>query len=174
MPYYRWVIDFLHQCRKEKVGIARFQCTTLGCTFSLLPVQLAPYHSYTIASIVLALLLAIKNNCSLFRVAEQKLNPDSVATGFLLAEWLCLLLVGFRRAHHWLSNRFDLSAVRCDLRTGREHQKAELHLYLRALLPGVLLKYAARIEVVVLSYSKDNNHFLFGVPSQERRQRFSP
>lgn len=123
---------------------------------------------------VLALLLSIKNNCSLFRVAEQKLNPNSMATGFLLAGWLYLLLSGFRLAHHWLSGRFDLSAVRCDMRTSIEHLKAELQLYFRALLPGISSKHAAGIEVVVMAYAEDCKHFMFGVPSQDRIRRFSP
>ena len=169
MPYYRWVIDILHQYRKEKVGIARFQCTTLRRTFSLLPVQLAPYHHYTIASMVFALMLAIKNNCSLFRVAEQDLDTDSRANGFLLTNWLGILLIGFRRAHHWLASRFDLSEVRCEQRSGTEHLKSELLLYLRALRPKVSLGYEARIEVVILVYAECGNQFLFGIPSQDRQ-----
>lgn len=173
MPYYRWAIDYLPTYRKELVGIARFQCTTLRRTFSLLPIQLAPYHRYTIAAMVFALLLSIKNKCSLFSVSEQMLDTDSMANGFLLTNWLGILLVGFRRAHHWLSSHFDLSVVRCEGRTGIEHLKAELHLYLQALLPKVSPRYAVEITVVVMDYAATGNLFLFGVPSQDRLHQSS-
>lgn len=53
--YTRGVIDLYPTYREGRVPIARFQCTTKWLTFSLLPVQLLPYHRYTLTSIALVL-----------------------------------------------------------------------------------------------------------------------
>jgi hypothetical protein len=55
-PYMRTAIE-LFPFREGKITIARFQCRERRRTFSLLPTQLAPYHLYTVESMILAVLL---------------------------------------------------------------------------------------------------------------------
>src|SRR5208337_2897455 len=108
-------VDGTGEVHVDRVRIARFLCRRTMRTFSLLPCQLLPYHRYTVATMVLALLLAHqaaeterRGFCS---VAEQWLPVDSVITGWLLACWVNVIVAGFRRGHAWLAKRYDLRRV---------------------------------------------------------------
>jgi hypothetical protein len=101
-PYERKVIELMPY-REGVIVVARFQCRTTGKTFSLLPYWLAPYHQYTVRSIMLALLLAATVDehrpASLFDVAEKGLEGNCRANGFLLGRWLGMCLSGLHREH---------------------------------------------------------------------------
>ena len=62
--YRRWVVDVFPSYRKGRVEIARFECHTEGGTFSLLPVQLIPYHQYSVQAILCVVLLALAGRAS--------------------------------------------------------------------------------------------------------------
>ena len=86
-PYSRHVIE-LFPCREDDVLIARFQCRRTLATFSLLPVQLIPYHQYTVSSMLGALLtvwMAIRNEGRGFGWAleqDEGIPSDSQVTAW--------------------------------------------------------------------------------------------
>ena len=169
--YFRGVIELFPEYREGEVLIARFQCATTGRTFSLLPIQLIPYHRYTAASVVGALLLAMEHNRSLFAVSEKILDVKSRANGYLLLAWLLVLVRGLRRAHPWLQKRYALSEVRSAIRRGPGEWLAELRAYLTALLPRASPEVGCELAEVVSVYAHQTARFLFGVPSQQRAAR---
>ena len=103
-PYWRTVIELMPY-REGRVPVARFQCRATGKTFSMLPHQLAPYHRYTVASMLFALMMAEAGEddglSSLFGVAEKLLSPDGRVNGFSLSCWLVLGVVGLRRGNRF-------------------------------------------------------------------------
>lgn len=176
-PYSRLVID-LFPYREERILVARFLCRSTGRTFSLLPAWLVPYHQYTAASMIFALLLAAAGEpewiSSLFAVAEKLLEPDSRVNGFLLGSWLVLCVTGFRRAHAELSRWAGLANIRSV--QNRTELLVELASYCRTLMIrgpphcGV----ARGLDEVLQKHARTTGRFLFGVPSQERSGRPAP
>ena len=155
----------------DRVRIARFLCRSTMRTFSLLPCQLLPYHRYTVATMVLALLLAYNaaetDHRGFCTVAEQWLPVDAVITGWLLACWLNVIVAGFRRSHAWLAKRYDLRRV-SSARTPAV-RLCEVHTYCDAIFargPPT----AGDITAVAGAYGSANQRFLFGSPSQSRRR----
>jgi len=155
----------------DRVRIARFLCRSTMRTFSLLPCQLLPYHRYTVATMVLALLLAYNaaetDHRGFCTVAEQWLPVDAVITGWLLACWLNVIVAGFRRGHAWLAKRYDLRRV-SSAKTSAARLN-EIHTYCDAIFargPPT----AGDIIAVAGAYGSANQRFLFGSPSQSRRR----
>ena len=171
--YFRGVIELFPAYREGEVVIARFQCVATGRTFSLLPTQLIPYHRYTAASVVGALLLAMEHRRSLFAVSEKRLDVKSRANGYLLLAWLLVLVRGLRRAHPWLQNRYALSAMRSAKGRRVAEWLAELRAYLTALLPRASPEIGCELARVVAVYAHETGRFVFGVPSQERAARLA-
>jgi len=155
------------------VLIARFQCRLYLRTFSLLPIQLLPYHQYTVTTIVLLLLLAQvarRAEClGLSAVAERQIPGDANTTGWLLSCWVRVTVAGLRRAHPWLISRFDLTAL-CPA-TDKADELNELYSYLAVLCPRGPPDGLFRI---VHQYSQDTLRFFFGRSSQERGDRRVP
>jgi hypothetical protein len=58
-PYWRYAQELFPEFKKERIPVARFLCHLKRRTFSLLPIQLAPYCQYTLSSIIGALLLGL-------------------------------------------------------------------------------------------------------------------
>lgn len=176
-PYRRAVIE-LFPYREERIQVARFLCRKTGRTFSLLPFWLVPYHKYTAASMLLALLLAAAARPdgikSLFAVAEQKLDPDSRANGFLLGRWLVLCVSGLRRAHAELARWAELAGLKTGWNVNSRLD--ELAAYCRAL--GIRgppsSEQVQGLAEVLYRHTRTNGRFLFGVPSQERGCRAAP
>lgn len=170
-PYSRRVIDFFPY-REDDVLIPRFQCKKIQRTFSLLPVQLAPYHRYTVASMAFALLIAHvaarDEGIGLFSVAEKHLDGDSRVNGYLLSCWLGFMTCGFRRAHSWLLSRCDLRGIR----SGGTWVEvlAEFDAYVSLVMPRGPPERRARLAHIAGRYCRSSGCFLFGVPSQERRE----
>jgi hypothetical protein len=155
---------------RHQLLIARFQCQLRLVTFSLLPIQLLPYHRYTVTTIVLLLLLAQESRragrVGLSAVAERQIPGDANATGWLLACWVGVVVTGLRRAHPWLMKRFDLTALRSANDTvGKLDELFGYHAVLCSRGPP------DGIFCVVHQYSLDNCRFFFGTPSQERGGR---
>lgn len=165
--YSRGVIELFPKYREGEVQVARFQCRRTGKTFSLLPIQLIPYHQYTAASVVMALTLALAHNCSLFAVTEKLLAGDSRANGYLLAAWLFVLVRGLRRAHSWLAIHHDLSSLRSSERRRPAEWLVELMAYLRALSPRGSPAHNQVLVPVIFAYGYETSRFLIGIPSQE-------
>lgn len=114
-PYRRRVIDLLPVYREGVVYVARFLCREKKKTFSLLPVQLAPYRRYTIASILFALLVAERSageqGLSLFSVAEKEIEENSGINGCTLNSWLTMTVDSFRRNHAELGKSYQLDSL---------------------------------------------------------------
>ena len=153
-PYERRVVE-LFPYWEERVEIARFRCHRTGRTFSLLPSELAPYHVYTVPSMlrVLALchVLFGEPGKPLESILE-KLPSDGPVTMYLIRCWTRLVVRGLRRAHAVLARSCDLRGVNSG--SGFRGEVAEVHAYLDACGPR--------------GPPWPGPGFLFGTPSQDR------
>jgi len=161
------------EVREGRVPIARFLCRVRKLTFSLLPIQLLPYHRYTVATVVSLLLLAQavlrEEGSGLFSVAEQRLAGDARITGWELRCWLEVAVTGLRRGHQVLGRSYSLSQVL----PGRDLQGRldEVSAYFSAFAPRGPPGRAAEVHQVLARYGRATGRFLFGTPSQERGSR---
>ena len=169
-PYERNVIE-LFPFRKGRISIARFQCRNQGKTFSLLPCQLAPYHQYTVESILLALLLVGQlhhDENRGFACAARKLPADSNVTPWLLAFWLGVALRSLRRAHPVLAQWYDLSSIRSgERRFAQLHELCDYCKAFNSRAPPDGKRYYA----LMTRYAEHTQHHLVGTPSHERPHR---
>jgi hypothetical protein len=172
--YRRGVIELFPVYRKGEVLVARAQCRRTLRTFSLLPHQLAPYHRYTVDSMVITLVVAWRlcdgQGKPRLEKTLDELPADCEVTRWLLSCWVQALGQGLRGAHPVLSRCHDLSAVRSG--TGLADTLGEVALYLAALgirgpprLEG--------IEEVLLRYGSRTGRLLIGTASQDRRPRLA-
>ena len=153
-PYERRVVE-LFPHREEWVLVARFRCHRTGRTFSLLPQELAPYHVYTVPSMlrVLALIHGLFGDPgrSLESIIAD-LPSDCAVTVYLVRCWARMMVRGFRRAHARLARRYDLRGIRSE--AGFRGETAEVHTYLGACGPR--------------GPPCSGPRFLFGTASQDR------
>jgi hypothetical protein len=143
--------------------VARFLCRLKGRTFSLLPIQLAPYCQYTLTAIIGTLLLGLgvrEQGQQGLQGAVLAVDPDSQVTPWLVACWLVLVLNGLKRAHAWLRQWHDLNGIRTAQRAWEHLRGYFLALGWKA--PG------PRLIEVLHRYSRTTRQFLFGIPSQQR------
>jgi hypothetical protein len=164
-PYWRYAQELFPAFKKERIPVARFLCRLKRRTFSLLPIQLAPYCQYTVTAIIGTLLLGLtvrEQGQQGFQGAVLAVDPDSPITPWLVACWLVLVLNGLKRAHAWLRPWYDLNGIR----TQRAWE--QIRGYFLALgweAPG------SRFIEVLYRYSRTTRQFLFGTPSQQRFRR---
>jgi hypothetical protein len=164
-PYWRYAQELFPAFKKERIPVARFLCRLKRRTFSLLPIQLAPYCQYTLTAIVGALLLGLgerKQGQQGFQGAVLAVDPDSLVTPWLVACWLMLVLSGLKRAHAWLQRWYDLSRIRT-AQPGKAWE--EVLSYFLAL---DWKSSGPRLIEVLHRYSRTTRQFLFGIPSQQR------
>jgi hypothetical protein len=161
-PYWRNAIE-IDPYRKEQVPICRFECRSSGRTFSLLPIQLIPYHQYTLAAVITMVILATK----LYRQGQagcegsvEKADAESSVTPFLVWCWLGLVVAGLRRAHVFLTRAYDLRQIRSGW--GRASRIAELTAYLKAISVGGRMEWPRDPVFLVGVYAKATGRFLFG------------
>ncbi len=171
-PYWRSAIELYPTFRKEKVPIARFACSSEGATFSLLPVQLIPYHQYTVQTVIGTLLLAFKYREAGqqgFYGASVEVDPDSEVTPWLVVCWLAVVLKGLRRGHAELGRLYDLAEVRAA--RGMSAACSEVAGYFLAFGWSRKAQWEAVVLAVLRRYSQATGAFLFGVSSQQRSGR---
>jgi hypothetical protein len=146
--------------------VARFLCRLRRRTFSLLPIQLAPYCLYTLTAIIGTMLLGLgarQQGQQGFQGAVLAVDPDSLVTPWLVACWLMLVLKGLQRAHAVLRRWVDLSGIRTAQRPGTAWEEVSAYfLCLDWNAPG------SRLHEILQRYSRTTKQFLFGVPSQQR------
>lgn len=150
--------------------IARFECRSTGLTFSLLPVQLIPYYQYTVAAIIIMVVLATdlqNQDQSCCEAAAEQAHPDSNITPFLVWCWLKAVVLGLRRAHAFLNGSCDLRQVQSG--QGRKGLAAEVAGYLAAIAAGGSGDRADSLIVLVMAYSKTTGQFFLGQSSQQRK-----
>ena len=143
--------------------MARFLCRLKRRTFSLLPIQLAPYCQYTLTAIIHTLLLGLNSRQQGqrgFQGSVLAVDPDSLVTPWLVACWLILVLSGLKRAHTWLRSWYDLNRIRTVTQAWEE--VSDYFLALRWTSPGQSLLD------VLYQYSRATRQFMFGIPSQGR------
>ena len=109
--YWRYAIELFPVFDKQQSRLHVFCAASLARTFSLLPVQLIPYHQYTAGAVLGALVLGLgcwqageKSFCG----AALAVDPDSLLTPYLVACWLAMAVRGLRRAHGALCRSYDL------------------------------------------------------------------
>lgn len=164
-PYMRRAVALFPYC-EGMVQIARFQCRSLRRTFSLLPYQLAPYHAYTVESMILAVVLWAEIHAAGdggAGAAVEELPGDCGVTPWLLRNWLGVVIVGLRRAHSVLCRWIELT----DIRSGED----------TAEKLGEVSRYVQRVgsrgpplRAAIQRYSSQAKRHLLGIPSQERRR----
>jgi hypothetical protein len=171
-PYRRGVIELLPVYRKGEVLVARAQCRRTLRTFSLLPHPLAPYHRYTVDSMVITLVVAWRLSDGQGKPRLEKtldeLPGDCDVTVWLLSCWVHALGQGLRGAHPVLCGWHDLSAVRSGSRLADELR--EVARYLGALGARGPPRIEG-IEEVLLRYGSRTGRFLIGTASQDRGPR---
>jgi hypothetical protein len=163
-PYWRYAQELFPEFKKERIPVARFLCRLKRRTFSLLPIQLAPYCQYTLKAIIGTLLLGLNSRQQGqrgFQGAVLALDPDSLVTPWLVACWLVLVLGGLKRAHTWLRQWYDLGGIRTVQQAWE--QVRDYFLALGWKSPG------SRLIEVFHWYSRTTRQFMFGIPSQQRR-----
>jgi len=168
-PYWRYAIDLFPQLIKEKVPVARFLCCKSRRTFSLLPLHLIPYARYTVGAVVGTLLAGLDGRRSGgqgFWGAAALVDPDSLVTPWLVFTWLQMALRGLQRSHRTLSRWYDLSFSST---SGKPNSWQKLSDYFRAFGWEVDSSWR-RLGDVLRRCTGEARTFLFGRPSQERRE----
>jgi len=188
--YSRWAIE-LFPPSKMSVPVARFECVRLRKkdgkrhTFSLLPLELAPYHRYTLRSMLMALVLfSTLMRGQGWTVEETVLAVvplDSPVTVSLLRYWAKVAVRGLRRAHSLLVKAYPaLSQVASGSGFGGEGREVETYLRsCRVRAPPHLDTVSVSLTEpadgwhddvagVVQAYRRSTSGFLVGTPSQDR------
>jgi hypothetical protein len=99
-----------------------------------LPIQLIPYHQYTVNAVIGALLLGIQ--CRQmgqkgFHGASVAVDQESLVTPWLIACWLTTVALGFRRAR--AAERIRLEKQAQEQRQQEVKRRKELDGYLKNL-----------------------------------------
>jgi len=152
--------------REGMVPIARFQCRSVKRTFSLLPYQLAPYHAYTVDSMILAVVLWAEIHAAGdggSGAAVEELPGDCGVTPWLLRNWLGVVIAGLRRAHPELCRWIELTEIRSGDDTAEKLD--EVSRYVQRLGSR-----GPPLRAAIQRYSRQAKRHLLGVPSQERRR----
>lgn len=167
-PYERNAIELFPKFRKELVPIARALCRNTSSTFSLLPIQLIPYHQYTVDAVIRTLLLGLdcrEAGQAGFWGASIQVDPESLLTPWLVACWLTMVVRGLQRAHAVLRRFYRLDHVRVVPGAGAWGIAAQY---------GAVLFPEGRdppLQALLVRYVRATSRFLFGTPSQERLAR---
>ncbi len=135
----------------------------------MLPVELIPYHQYTVHAIVATLLLGFRcwhDGRRGFYGASVKVDQESLVTPWLVAWWLVVIVRGLKRAHAVLGRVRDLSKVRSAV--GSTVAWAEVGSYFLAFGYDSQTPWRARLQELLNRYSRSTRQFLFGIPSQHR------
>jgi hypothetical protein len=166
-PYSRRVVELFPHW-EERILVARFRCNRTGRTFSLLPLELAPYHVYTVPTMlrVLALFHVLFGDPG--RSLESIINDlpsDCVVTVYLIRCWSRMMVRGFRRSHPTLTRLHELRYISSGL--GLRGEVSEVDAYLGACSargpPPESLPLLRSFRDIT-----QGMRFLFGTASQDR------
>ena len=156
--------------KKERIPIARFVCRSRLRTFSALPTQLIPYHQYTVNAVIGALLLGLQcrqRGQKGYHGATLAVDPESFVTPWLIATWLAMAVLGFRRAHAVLSGFYNLAEIHIENITGA-WEKVAGYFTCWGCTPQT--RWGPVLQGLVNRYSLSGRLFLLGRPSQGRHQ----
>jgi len=169
-PYERGVVS-LFPYRADRVEVARFLCRKTGRTVSLLPLELAPYHEFTIPSMLTVMLLCLKtarprSAWSILAALLDAVRGTDRVTLSLLRCWILLFLRGFHRTHRMLAEKHDLDGV-CSA-SGLAGGLSEIAGYLRGCHVRGPPEVDKDVMALLREYSTGTQRFLVGIPSQDR------
>jgi len=172
-PYGRWAIS-LFPYEKRWILVARFLCRKTKLTVSLLPLELAPYHPYSIPSMLWVLWLCGKGlesreGCGILRVLLDAVRDTDDVTESLVGFWVEMILRGFHRAHPMLRALHDLSGVTSG--RGLPCRVLEVGVYLRSCRVRGPPALVGDVMALLRDVSARRHRFLFGIPSQDRRRQ---
>jgi hypothetical protein len=155
--------------KKERIPIARFVCRSRLRTFSALPTQLIPYHQYTVNAVFGVLLLGLQcrqRGQKGYHGATLAVDPESFVTPWLIATWLAMAVLGFRRAHAVLSGFYNLAEIHIENITGA-WEKVAGYFTCWGCTPQT--RWGPVLQGLANRYSLSCRLFLLGSPSQCRR-----
>lgn len=168
--YERTVTELFPEVRTGKVPVVRLLCRKTGRTVSLLPLELAPFHRYTVPTMlrILVLLHGLfgRGVQSLEDAVLDVVTDDNDLTVGVVGRWSDVAVRGLSRGHAELRKEYDLSGIRSG--TGLRGRTGEVVAYLDAC--GVRGPPASAAEVMPLlqSYSRTTGRFLVGRATQDR------
>lgn len=139
-------------------------------TFSVLPTQLIPYHQYTANAVIGALLLGLqcrRSGQKGYHGAALAVDPESRISPWLIATWLSMVGVGFRRAHSLLSGFYNLAEIHIEHVTGAWEKVSG---YFTCLHCTPQARWGPVLQGLVNRYSLSCRLFLLGSPAQGRCQ----
>lgn len=136
----------------------------------MLPYQLAPYHHYTIRSMVFSMLLwhemtKDEDSSKTSFAAASELSANAGVTGWLLKRWLIMLRLALRAAQFEYHTRYDFSRVRFGQTL--VERLDEIFGYFAAFSRGP--PTSDSLNDATAYFSNATGRFLLGTPSQERR-----
>ena len=99
-----------------------------------------------------------------FHGASIKVDQESLVTPWLIACWLAASVIGFRRAHPFLREFYDLSDISI-----RKGPWEEVGGYFLCFGWGLQIRWGPLVQALVNRYSRSTRLFLFGTPSQYRK-----
>jgi hypothetical protein len=174
-PTKGWWSIFFPELRIEAIPVARFKCKKKGRTFSLLPHQLAPYHRYTIASMLFAVALFCQTKDAHTPLEDGvlgKLPCDCLATLGLVRSWVTTVRRALCRAHFLLMHKHDLGGIGVGSGLGDHHVVSGYlkALQLRATGPPspTSSRFADHVNTLLIAFCSKKRPFM-GTPSQGRR-----
>lgn len=134
----------------------------------MLPTQLIPYHQYTVTAVIGALLLGLQ--CRRigqkgYHGAALAVDPESRITPWLIATWLSMVVVGFRRAHAVLSGFYNLAEIHIEQLTGAWEKVCG---YFTCLHGTPQTRWGPGLQGLLNRYSLSCRLFLLGSASQGR------
>lgn len=134
----------------------------------MLPTQLIPYHQYTVTAVIGALLLGLQ--CRRigqkgYHGAALAVDPESRITPWLIATWLSMVVVGFRRAHAVLSGFYNLAEIHIEQLTGTWEKVCG---YFTCLHGTPQTRWGPGLQGLLNRYSLSCRLFLLGSASQGR------
>lgn len=148
--------------------VARFLCDKGQSTFSLLPTQLIPYFQYTVNAVIGTLLLVLhyrQMGQKGFHGASVAVDPDSLLTPWLIACWLGVVVLGFRRSHGVLGQWYDLTQISSSSTAAVWEEASGYFLCFGWRLRT---RWGPPLQALLNRYSHNTRLFLFGTPSQYR------
>ena len=134
----------------------------------MLPTQLIPYHQYTANAVIGALLLGLqcrRSGQKGYHGAVLAVDPESRITPWLIATWLSMVGVGFRRAHAVLSGFYNLAEIHIEHVTGAWEKVCG---YFTCLHGSPQTRWGLGLQGLLNRYSLSCRLFLLGSASQGR------
>jgi hypothetical protein len=136
----------------------------------VLPTQLIPYHQYTANAVIGALLLGLqcrRSGQKGYHGAALAVDPESRISPWLIATWLSMVGVGFRRAHAVLSGFYNLAEIHIEQLTEAWEKVCG---YFTCLHGSPQTRWGPGLQGLLNRYSLSCRLFLLGSASQGRRQ----